>query len=342
MSTGSYVDAALAEIRLARRVLGDGVPPAATVFFGGGTPSLLAPSQVTAVLDEIRGRIGLAPDAEITLEANPESVDDTKLVGWLEAGVNRLSVGMQSDVAHVLQTLDRVHTPGRPAEVIRRARQLGFDNVSLDLIYGAPGESHDDWQQTLDAAIAIAPDHVSAYSLIVEPGTRLARRIERGEMSMPDDDDLAEKYLMAERALGAAGFVNYETSNWARGKPSRHNLAYWIGGNWWGIGPGAHSHVGGVRWWNVKHPRAYAERLSGGESPAHARETLDDETRRVEQIMLGLRLAQGIDVDILTDAEHDRADRVVDEGLAHLSDGRLQLTLAGRLLADGIVLRLLG
>lgn len=340
MSTTTFIDAALAEIRLAHRILGDA--SVATIFFGGGTPSLLAAGQVAALLEQVGDVFSIAPDAEITLEANPESVDDEKLTSWLNAGVNRLSIGMQSAVAHVLATLDRVHTPGRPAQVIERARELGFRNVSLDVIYGAPGESDADWQATLAEALAIAPDHVSAYSLIVEPGTRLARRIERGELDMPDEDALAAKYLMADDMLMSAGFANYETSNWTRDKPSRHNLAYWTGENWWGIGPGAHSHVGGVRWWNVKHPRAYADRLAQGESPAHAREVLDAETRRVERIMLELRLAQGIELDVFTPSERARVEAVVEEGLAVCDDRRLRLTRAGRLLADGIVVRLLG
>ena len=246
-------------------MLGDADLPVQTVFFGGGTPTLLDPADLGRVLHAIDVEFGLAPDAEVTTEANPESVDAASLNQLREQGFTRISFGMQSARPHVLATLDRRHTPGRVAEAVQGARAAGFDNVSLDLIYGTPGESLDDWRISVETALALQPDHVSAYALIVEDGTPLARKVNRGELPAPDDDDLADKYELADDALTAAGLDWYEVSNW--GRPCRHNLAYWRGADWWGIGPGAHSHVGGTRWWNVKHPAAYAARLAARQEP---------------------------------------------------------------------------
>jgi coproporphyrinogen III oxidase-like Fe-S oxidoreductase len=223
------------------------------------------------------------------------------------------------------------------------ARAAGFPQISLDLIYGTPGESAADWASSLDAALAAEPDHVSAYALIVEPGTRLAARVRRGELPMPDEDDLADKYLAAETRLSAAGHSAYEVSNWAVRPDARcrHNLAYWRGDHWWGVGPGAHSHVGGVRWWNVKHPSAYADRLAANRSPAYGREQLTADERRTERVLLELRLADGLPLDVLTPTEARRVPSVVARGLAEAVDDRLTLTLRGRLLADGVVRDLL-
>src|SRR3954468_15989605 len=275
-SRQTYADAAIAEIRQARRVLGDRDVPVETVFFGGGTPTLLDAGDLTRIVGAIRDEFGLAPDAEVTTESNPDSVTADSLRRLRDGRINRLSFGMQSAVPHVLATLDRTHDPRRVPDVVAWARAAGFEQISLDLIYGTPGESLSDWEASLDAALACAPDHVSAYSLIVEDGTALARRVRRGELAMPDEDDLADKYAVADERLSAAGLGWYEVSNWAQDDAARcrHNLLYWTGGDWWGVGPGAHSHVGGVRWWNVKHPAAYAARLASGRSPAHAREIL--------------------------------------------------------------------
>jgi putative oxygen-independent coproporphyrinogen III oxidase len=342
-SQDAYLAAALAEIELAGRVLGPEVPPVDTVFVGGGTPTLLSPSRLGALLDRVRTVFGLAPGAEVTTEANPESVDQTGLHRLREAGFTRMSFGMQSAVPGVLATLDRVHSPGRPQQCVVEARAAGFDHVSLDLIYGTPGESAADWETSLDAALAAGPDHVSAYALIVEEGTRLASRIRRGELAMTDDDDHADKYLAAEERLVGSRFRAYEVSNWATSDAARcrHNLGYWRSDDWWGIGPGAHSHVGGTRWWNVKHPRAYAERLVAGVSPAHAREVLTADDRRVERVLLELRLADGLDRDVLTDTESARVPELVSRGLLVGTPGPLRLTLTGRLLADGVVRDLL-
>ncbi|GAA1851194.1 radical SAM family heme chaperone HemW [Microlunatus capsulatus] len=343
-SRAGYAETAAQEVALAARVLGPDAPPVSTVFVGGGTPTLLPPADLALLLDAVREHLGLTPDAEVTTESNPESVDAADLVALREAGFTRISFGMQSAVPHVLATLDRVHSPGRPQQAVAEARAAGFDSVSLDLIYGTPGESLDDWATSLDAALAAEPDHVSAYALIVEEGTRLASQVRRGRLPMTDDDDLADKYLLAEERLTAAGYTAYEVSNWARGDDHRcrHNLAYWRGHAWWGVGPGAHSHVGGVRWWNVKHPAAYAGRMAAGVSPAHARELLEPDDRRVERVLLELRLADGLDLAVLTATERRRVPDLEARGLAVLTPaGTLALTLRGRLLADGVVRDLL-
>jgi len=342
VSPRTYADTVLAELRLARHVLGDRAPAVDTVFFGGGTPSLLPSQHLAAVLREIDELFGIRRGAEVTTEANPESVARGYLSRLREAGFTRLSLGMQSAVDHVLATLDRQHSPGRAAAAVEEAKQAGFEHINLDLIYGTPGESEQDWQVSLDAAVAARPDHLSAYSLIVEEGTALARRIARGELPKPDDDLLADRYVQADEALTRAGFAWYEVSNWARSRQARcrHNELYWTGADWWGIGPGAHSHVGGVRWWNVKLPAAYAARLDAGTSPAHARELLDSRARHYERVLLGLRLADGLPLRELTPNGRRAAGRYVTYALldrgAHAA-GRAVLTLRGRLLADAVV-----
>ena len=345
-SRTSYADAAIAEIRMARQVLGDADLPASTVFFGGGTPTLLPPADLARIVGAVRDEFGLDADAEVTTESNPDSVDRRALDALRAGGINRVSFGMQSSVPHVLAVLDRTHDPLRVPQVVDWARAAGFDQVSLDLIYGTPGESAADWQASLDSALACRPDHLSAYALIVEEGTALARRIKRGELPMPDDDDLADKYLAADAALEAAGLRWYEVSNWARDDAAacRHNVLYWTGADWWGVGPGAHSHVGGVRWWNVKHPAAYAGRVAAGASPAHAREVLDAETQRVERVLLETRLRAGLPVEVLDEAGRAALPEQVHRGLVEpdpLDGGRVVLTLRGRLLADAVVRDLL-
>jgi putative oxygen-independent coproporphyrinogen III oxidase len=338
----SYAATAVDEVRLARRVLGERDMRVQTVFFGGGTPTLLPSADLDRMLGAVRDEFGLAADAEISTEANPDSVTPESLQALRSAGFTRVSFGMQSAVPHVLAALDRTHDPERVAQAVGWARAAGFAGVSVDLIYGAPGETQGDWQASLDAALAMRPDHVSAYALVVEEGTRLAGQVRRGEVPAPDDDDLADKYLMADAAFGAAGLGWYEVSNWATtaDQRCRHNLLYWRGADWWGVGPGAHSHVGGTRWWNVKHPAAYAQRLAAGTSPAHAREVLGAEDRRVERVLLSIRLADGHPLDDLHDRGREAAREMVGTGLldaaAH-ADGRAALTLRGRLLADAVV-----
>ncbi|HVT67740.1 MAG TPA: radical SAM family heme chaperone HemW [Trebonia sp.] len=338
----AYPDLVAAEAGLAAKVLPAGAAPVSTVFFGGGTPTLLAPERLGGIIRRIGETFGLAPDAEVTAEANPETVGPAELERLRAAGVTRLSFGMQSAVPHVLRVLDREHQPGRPLDCVRWARAAGFEHVSLDLIYGTPGESDDDWRRSLTAAVEAGPDHVSAYALIVEDGTRLAAKVRRGEIAAPDDDAMADRYLIADELLGQAGFEWYELSNWATSERARcrHNLLYWTGGNWWGFGPGAHSHVGGVRWWNVKHPAAYAARLAAGRSPAAARERLTPAEQRMEEIMLRARLAEGLPLSLLAGAALDDTERMVDDSLidrsAHAA-GSLVLTPRGRLLADAVI-----
>ncbi len=344
LTRSSYAEDAIAEIRLARRVLGDAAGPVRTVFVGGGTPTLLPPGDLARMLRAVDDELGLAPGAEVTTEANPESVGPVSLRALREAGFTRVSFGMQSAREHVLAALDRRHTPGRAAQCVGWAHDAGFEPVNLDLIYGAPGESADDWRASLDAAVAAGPDHVSAYALVVEPGTALARKVARGEVAAPDDDVLAGRYLLADDVLTAAGLRWYEVSNWARGDAARcrHNELYWTDGDWWGIGPGAHSHVGGVRWWNVKHPKAYADLLAAGASPAAGRERLTASQRWLERTMLGVRLVDGLALADLDDAGRGGAERAAADGLLACDDGRVSLTRRGRLLADTVVRALTG
>jgi putative oxygen-independent coproporphyrinogen III oxidase len=342
VSRTSYHEAVTAEITLARQVLGVIDLPVQTVFFGGGTPTLLRPAQIGRILSEIDARFGLAPGAEVTIEANPETVDPESLAELRATGVTRMSFGMQSAVEHVLRVLDRVHRPGRPAQCVAWAHEAGFDHVSLDLIYGTPGETDADWRRSLEVAIAAQPDHISAYALVVEEGTRLAAQVRRGEIAAPDDDVLADRYLIADDLLSQSGFGWYEISNWARTEAAQcaHNRIYWTNGDWWGAGPGAHSHVAGTRWWNVRHPAAYAARLAAGHSPAQAREELTPADAKLEEILLGVRLASGLPVTAVPPAGLDYAARAVASHLidpAPWSQGRIVLTRQGRLLADAIV-----
>jgi putative oxygen-independent coproporphyrinogen III oxidase len=337
-----YAGTAIAELRRAAETLGPELPTVSTVFVGGGTPTLLPADDLAAVLAEIRRLFPVARDVEVTTEANPETVSPAYLGRLRESGFTRVSLGMQSAAEHVLAVLDRRHTPGRAVEAAHEARAAGFEHVNLDLIYGTPGETDADWAASLDAVLTGPVDHVSAYALIVEQGTRLARRIERGELPMPDDDVLADRYEQADAMLRRAGFDWYEVSNWATSDAARcrHNELYWANANWWGIGPGAHSHVGGFRWWNVKHPAAYADRLAAGVSPAQDAELLDDADRALETVMLGLRLREGLALELLSDVGRSRAADSVARGLldpaAHEA-GRAVLTDRGRLLADAVV-----
>ena len=343
-----FAGQAIAELEFAARVLEDAdLPhrPASTVFFGGGTPTLLPADDLARMLGAVRTAFCLADGAEVTTEANPDSIDRDGLLRLADAGLTRVSFGVQSAVPGVLATLDRTHDPDRVPLVVGWAREAGL-GVSVDLIYGTPGETLEDWRTSLEAAIALAPDHVSAYALIVEEGTRLAGQIRRGELEAPDDDLQADMYELADELLAAAGFSWYEVSNWARTRSdrSRHNLAYWTGEDWWGIGPGAHSHVGGVRWWNVKHPSAYAKRIAAGASPAHARELLDDATRASEDVLLRSRLADGYPIDRLPQGARAVVAGLIAGDLVEGREalgGRIVLTLRGRLLADLVVRELL-
>ena len=341
----AYLAAVRSELDLAVRTLSaraGGLPVVSTVFVGGGTPTVLAAPELAGIVDAIRERFAVAPGAEITTEANPETLTPAYVAALARAGFTRLSLGMQSAVERVLATLDRRHTPGRVAQVVAWARAAGFADVSVDLIYASPGESAADWRASLDAAVALGVDHVSAYSLTIEPGTRLAARVGRGELVPAGDAVQADDYEVADDVLTRAGFRWYEISNWAKpGHECRHNLAYWRSGNWWGVGPGAHSHVDGVRWWNVKHPREYAARLAAGTSPAEGHEAVDAAARHMERVLLELRLADGLDISVLTPSERGRLPEFVQRGWAHLDDDRVRLTVRGRLMADAMVRDLL-
>jgi oxygen-independent coproporphyrinogen-3 oxidase len=343
-SPDGWLEAVRRELDRAAAVVG---PRAVdTVFVGGGTPSLLGAQRLGAVLDAVRGTFGLVPGAEVTTESNPESTSPEFFAGLAEAGYTRVSLGMQSAAPGVLAVLDRRHTPGRPIAAAREARAAGLAHVSLDLIYGTPGERDDDLRGSLEAVLTAGVDHVSAYALIVEEGTALARRIRRGELEAPDDDVAADRYELVDDVLGAAGFDWYEVSNWARSPADRcrHNLGYWCDGDWWGVGPGAHSHLDGTRWWNVKHPARYASLLGSGRSPQAGREELTEPERYEERVMLRVRLADGLPLTELAADGHAGLPALVADGLLDadaIASGRVVLTRRGRLLADAVVRALL-
>ena len=343
-SQSTYIDDLVREIALSHTVLTEaGLPsrPLKSVFFGGGTPTLLPASDLIQALDSLRESCGLVEGAEVTVEANPDTVTDEYMHTLAQAGFTRVSIGMQSAVPSVLATLDRSHNPEAVSLAVASSKQAGLE-VSLDLIYGTPGETLEDWQTSLEAAISLEPGHISAYALIVEEGTALERKIRRGEFPIPDDDLEADMYELADQTLVEAGFQWYEVSNWAKSpaQQSVHNLTYWQGNDWWGYGPGAHSHIGGTRFWNVKHPAAYAERLALGHSPAAGWESPDSEARELERILLGSRIREGISTEGLDKQAISGliADELID-GSSALKK-RIVLTLQGRLRADEVVRRL--
>lgn len=327
------------EVELASRVLADfPARPVNTLFFGGGTPTLLPAADLGFALEHVRDAFGLADDAEVTTEANPDTLSPEHVSQLAEAGFTRVSMGMQSAVPHVLATLDRTHNPEQVPKAVQWVKDAGMQ-VSVDLIYGTPGESAEDWQRSVEAAVAMEPDHISAYSLIVEPGTKMGAQVRRGELPMPDEDDLADKYAAADAAFSSAGLHWYEVSNWARSADHecRHNNAYWTGQDWWGFGAGAHSHIGGVRFWNAKHPRAWADRLGQGQSPAIGREVLDADTRRLEDLMLRARIRRGMRLAELPAGTELLLEQFAKQGLVEPDEEWLALTLRGRLMADFIV-----
>ncbi|OBA58165.1 coproporphyrinogen III oxidase [Mycobacterium sp. 1100029.7] len=337
----AWLDALGTELELAAARLD--APTVDTVFVGGGTPSLLGPARIVTLLDLVRRHFPLAPDAEVTTEANPESAWPDFFEAARAAGYTRVSLGMQSVSPFVLGVLDRIHTPNRSAAAAREALAAGFDHVSLDLIYGTPGETDDELLRSVDTAIETGVDHVSAYALVVEEGTALARRVRSGDLAAPDDDVLAHRYELLDERLSAAGFDWYEVSNWSRpGGECRHNLGYWNGGQWWGAGPGAHGYIGATRWWNVKHPNAYAELLAGSALPVAGFEQLDAVALHTEDVLLKTRLREGLSLSGLSADERDRAKTVVADGLLTAEGDRLILTPRGRLLADAVVRTLLG
>jgi oxygen-independent coproporphyrinogen-3 oxidase len=348
VTRASWRGTALAEVDLAKAVLGQNAPKVSTIFVGGGTPTLLPAQDLVDVVQRIQDLFGLQPDCEITTEANPDSVTFEQLVELRKGGFTRISFGMQSASSHVLNVLNRTHTPGKSLDAVAMARQAGFEHINLDLIYGTPGESLLDLQQTLDAVATAEVDHVSAYALIVEDGTRLAADVKRGVIAHPDDDDMADKYELIEKNLSALNMNWYEVSNWSRtGGECRHNVHYWRSDNWWGIGPGAHSHINGVRWWNVKHPTAWTGKLSLSQSPGYAREILTAEDRYVEDVLLRMRLSEGMPVvELKNSAAVQRllADELIEyvpTNLSAQSNSHVALTQRGRLLADLVIHQLL-
>jgi oxygen-independent coproporphyrinogen-3 oxidase len=338
-----YVDAAIIEINQAFAFFDDKnqVRPIETIFFGGGTPTLLPAADLARILDELREKFGFSENIEITTEANPDSVSAVDLKNLRAAGMNRVSFGMQSAKTHVLATLDRTHNPARVSEVVNEAIEARFEHVSLDLIYGVPGESIDDWKESVNTALSLPIDHLSAYALIVEEGTKLGAQVRRGDVVMPPDDETADKYLLVDELATKAGMDWYEVSNWSlKGGEARHNIAYWHSNDWWGIGAGAHSHVQGVRWWNVKHPTTYISKLISGESPMFENETLTKEQIRFEEILLRIRLSSGLPLAFFTEPELAILNSYL--ALGHLEEkawqsGQLKLSISGRLLADQIV-----
>lgn len=333
MSPGSYLDS------LTRELAMTGVDrPVDTIFIGGGTPSLLGADGLGRILDSVRANFTLAPNAEITTESNPESTSPAFFTGLLDAGFTRISLGMQSASASVLRVLDRTHTPGRAVAAAQEALDAGFEHVNLDMIYGTPTETDDDVARTLDAILSTGVDHVSAYSLIVEDGTAMARKVRRGELPAPSDDVFADRYEMIAARLDSAGFAWYEVSNWALpGGECRHNEIYWQDGDWWGAGPGAHSHLGNRRFFNVKHPARYAAMLAEGTLPIAGSEVLSDADRHTEALMLGLRLRAGVPLASIAPAGQAVVSGFVERDLLRIAGDRVALTDAGRLLADGII-----
>jgi len=342
--TNSYTTLLITEIKSARKQVGErAVVP--SIFFGGGTPSLMEAEDIKSIISTIGSEFDLAGDVEITLESNPDTVDKDKLEKFYQAGINRISFGMQSAVPHVLATLDRTHNPDNLYQVTKWASEVGFKEISVDLIYGTPGESKSDWQKSIDAALSLPITHISAYALIIEEGTKLAAQIKRGEVDQVDDDLTAEKYLMADNAFTKFGFNWYELSNWSKvNSESKHNLAYWLGKNWWGAGPGAHSHLNGKRFWNVKHPNLYKQKIDANESPVADSEDLKELQIESERLMLSIRLPSGVEKNTLNEQQISDLSGYVESGHLDKGDwdnGRVTLTLNGRLIADRIVREIL-
>lgn len=359
-SHDSYADTAIRELEFAAQTIersGVEPKPLHSVFFGGGTPTLLQARDLTRILARAEQLFGITEGAEVTTEANPDSLSRQAVEQLADGGFNRISMGMQSSVSHVLQVLERTHNPDNVAAAAGWIRDSGLE-LSLDLIFGTPGESIQDWERSLDAVLAIQPDHVSAYGLIVEDGTKLAAQIRRGVYPNTDPDDQADKYVLTEQRLSAAGYRWYEISNWAYDPDnegvhqSQHNLAYWRDQDWWGIGPGAHSHMAGLRWWNAKHPAAYASRILDNMSPTIGEEIPDADARVLEKIMLGVRLAEGLDLRDLAEDDQEAALQATHEAEVLANQGLIEVsalaqhkivpTLKGRLLDDAITRRLAG
>lgn len=360
-SRGNYANMVVREMRLVRdwqREHGIDEPAASTVFFGGGTPTVLRAADLVKMLDAIRELWGIADDAEITTEANPDTVNADYVKELADGGFNRISFGMQSAVPSVLKTLDRTHTPANVAAGVEAANAAGMRS-SVDLIYGAPGESLDDWRTSMSTAIDLGVNHISAYALTIATHTKMGRRIAAGTLPTPDDDDEANKYEIADDLLSAAGLEWYEISNWARpGYESRHNLGYWRNVDWAGLGPGAHSHYNrcladssgetgettssplGLRSWDIAHPKLWGQSIIDGKVPWDGSERISHEEHLEETIMLGLRLRGGLDLALLGDTvDMTRIRPMENEGLITIHGGRVVPTRTGRLLNDTVIER---
>lgn len=336
----AYVDALVSDI-----VRSDGGSPATSVFFGGGTPTLLTPGQLGRILRAIEETSGIAPGAEATVEANPETVDESVFEGLLSVGFNRVSIGVQSLVPKVLLGLGRTHSAQRALDAVAAARRAGVDDLNVDLIYGSPWETDPDWVQSLEGVIDAAPDHISAYALTVEEGTPLSTLVATGRVPEVDPDVQAARHAIASDLLGAAGYERYEVSNWAKpGRASAHNVLYWCAGDYLGYGAGAHGHVGGRRYWNIRLPRDFIATARSGSATTGGEEHLDDDARAGEALMLGLRLVSGVDLD----AYEDRYGREALErrrgplrdlqlsGLVETIEGRIRMTERGTLLGNEV------
>jgi putative oxygen-independent coproporphyrinogen III oxidase len=327
----AYVAACIADLA------GRDLPLATSVFFGGGTPSLIPAADLGAILDAIPR----APGAEVTVECNPDTTSPELFATYVDHGVTRVSIGVQSMVSSVLGALGRTHDPANVAQAVADARAAGIDRINLDLIYGAAGESVDDWQATLDAALALDPEHISAYALTVEAGTPLDVRIRAGATTAPDDDEQAAKYAAAQETLAAADYEQYEISNWARREGACiHNLLYWRQQPYLGIGCAAHSHAAGIRWWNVRTPERYIDAITTGTSPVAGHEQLDAEGRAEEAFTLALRTTDGVHLAASGDVAAELA-ALVEADLVEIGCGKVRLTPAGRVLANDVTARLL-
>jgi oxygen-independent coproporphyrinogen-3 oxidase len=340
-----YVDALIRDVE--RNVVDR---PATSVFFGGGTPTLLAPRALGSILDAVRDSIGIAGDAEITVEANPETVDATAFEGLLGVGFNRFSVGVQSLVPRVLEGLGRTHGADTATDALRAARRAGVEDINADLIYGSPWETDDDWRATLARIVDEGPDHVSAYALTVEESTPLATMVATGRVPNVDGDVQAARHAVAEEFLGTAGYERYEISNWSRpGRASAHNVLYWSAGDYLGFGAGAHGHVAGRRSWATRLPRDFIAAVDGGTTTEAGYERLDDDARAGEALILGLRLATGIDLDGFTrrfgpdviERRDEAIARYLDSGLLERADNALRLSGRGTMLANEVQAALL-
>jgi oxygen-independent coproporphyrinogen-3 oxidase len=358
-----YVEALVREILFCGAHLGR--PGVSTVFFGGGTPSYLPNKAIAAILDAAHSSFLVSPDAEVTLEANPGDLSDERLRFLLRTGINRLSIGVQSLEEPLLKVLGRRHSAQEAVEAYRRARQAGFANISLDMMYGTPYQNLEQWRNTLHDALALSPEHLSLYCLTLEGGTPMEQQVDLGNIPQPDPDLAADMYLMAEDMLGQAGYRHYEISNWAKpGMESRHNLTYWLNRPYLGVGPGAHSYLGRYRFHNIRSPKEYVRRLKDTSAPPHGViaihqealteiptvediETIDEGLEMAETMMLGMRLEEGIGLESfalrfgksLSSVYGEQIQELTSLGLVEQSEEALHLTSRGHLLGNEVFLR---